>query len=85
MGKSWHDTEFYLMRDPKEVFTEGGYQEWLLNLKQLENCVFKVLSDADDLLLGSEDEQQIDVFYRLQKLLESGVLKTGSPNPEWDD
>lgn len=71
------------MRNPKEVFTEDGYLEWLLTLKQLENAVFRVLNDADDLGLGSHDDKQLSLFYQLQELLESGVLKTGScPNED---
>jgi len=65
------------MKDPKKVFTENGYLDWLLALRQLELSLFTVINSADDLHIGAQDDAQLETLYNMQRLLESGVLKTG--------
>jgi len=58
------------MRNPKEVFTEKGFRELEWHLYNLEKAIFFLTNNADDLHIGCYDEEQIDLLYKLENMLE---------------
>lgn len=69
------------MYNPKDVFTEDGYLEYRLKLKQLEESLFYFLKMADDLHLGVDDasDDALQALYNLQAILdETKVFQEGT-------
>lgn len=60
------------MYNPKDVFTEDGYLEYRLKIKQLEDSLFYFINMADDLHLGVDDasDDALQALYNLQTILE---------------
>lgn len=70
------------MRDPRKVFTKSGNREYLNHLQNLENALFFLTNNADDLHLGATEETEnftdlVDQLYQelhvSRDLLETGV------------
>lgn len=72
------------MRDPKEVYTESGYRDHIRRLENIEEQLFFILNDADDLHINDED---LEVLYAFQRLIEgdTAILKTGDGEKMDDD
>ena len=73
------------MYNPKEVLTEDGYKQLYVHLANMENALFFILNHADDLHIGALDDEQLDVLYKVQGMVEgeSPLLLTG--DGETDD
>ncbi len=71
------------MYDPKEVFTKEGLREHENHLYNLEKALSFLSNNADDLGIGSLDDEQLQVLYNMQNMLE--VYKNGDgEKPEED-
>jgi hypothetical protein len=67
-----------VMFDPKTVFTEAGYRDYLMRLALIEDALFHIVNMADDLHIGClEGDDSLDTLYKMQALLESKFLETG--------
>ena len=71
------------MYNPKEVLTESGYQKHYVNVCNIEYALFEILNNADDLHIGALDDEQLETLYKMQELIDSGLLLTG--DGETDD
>lgn len=67
------------MYNPKDVLAEDGYEDYRVHLKNIENGLFYLKNNYDDLHIGALSAEQADKFWALigaWKDLEE-VLKTG--------
>lgn len=77
------------MRDPRKILTQRGYFEYLTQLMNLENALFYLRNNADDLHIGSTEETSY--FQELCDSLESElelnrqILENGLPGYEEDE
>lgn len=67
------------MYNPKDILTEDGYEDYRMHLRNIENGLFFLENNIDDLHIGSKDGNQIDSLYQIIALWNDikGVLKTG--------
>ena len=63
-GKSYR--RIYRMRNPKEIFTDDGYEDYLYYLRAIEKGIFFITNMADDLLL---DEDIAEALYSVDNIL----------------
>ncbi len=63
------------MYDPKDVYNDYGYEDYMFHLKALEHHLFYVMNDIDDLHIGALDIKQMDTLFEFRDLLK--ILKTG--------
>ncbi len=67
------------MYDPKDILTEDGYEDYKAHLRNIENGLFYLKSNVDDLHIGAKDAKQDDDFWKLMSAWEDlkDVLKKG--------
>lgn len=66
------------MYKPQDVFTETGLREYQVHLHLIEQALFFILNNADDLHIGcKEGDNSLEVLYAMQSLLESKHLHAG--------
>lgn len=67
------------MYHPKTVFTEDGYEDYRMHLRNIKNGLFYIENHLDDLHVGALDPEQAVEWYRIHngfcKLLP--LLKNG--------
>ena len=67
------------MYNPKDIFTEGGLEEYNAHLYNIKAGLFYIQNNVDDLHIGATDSSQEDDLYticeKFEKLLP--VLKVG--------
>lgn len=57
------------MRDPRKILTKSGYRDYMMHLQNLENALFYLRNNADDLHIGATEETSY--FQELVDSLES--------------
>ncbi len=65
------------MYDPKDVCSRSGLEAHLGHIFNLKQAIFYFTNSADDLHIGALDDKPLDTLFRMQNLLDSGVLETG--------
>lgn len=67
------------MFDPKKVFSEDGYDQYRAHIKNIEEGLFYIKNNADDLHIGALDITQQDDLYTICEKFEKliPVLKKG--------
>jgi hypothetical protein len=67
------------MYNPKKILTEDGYTNLFVHVKNMENALFYILNHADDLHIGSLDDEQLEILYKLQEMItgDSPLLLNG--------
>lgn len=55
------------MYNPKDIYTEDGFFDYMMHLKNIEKGLFELINMADDLHLGI-DEKSDDAFQAVQNL-----------------
>ncbi len=64
------------MYNPKDIFTEGGLEDYNHHLYNLKEALFFLTNNADDLGIGSKDEKQTELLDEMWKAVETW-LKEG--------
>ena len=74
------------MYDPKNVFTSDGLKQHMVHLFNMEQAIFWLLNNADDLHIetSSDTLTVMDVLHAMESLLESKFLLTGDGETEED-
>lgn len=70
---------------PKDMLTDRGLEEYKFHLIMLRKGLAHLLNLADDLHIGSSDDEQITRLYEMDQALESGVYDDGDGETEDDD
>lgn len=67
------------MYNPKDILTEDGYEDYMAHLRNIENGLFYLKNNADDLHIGATDADQDDSFWSIISAWEDlyPVLKKG--------
>lgn len=61
------------MYDPKEIFTEDGYDKYKAHIRNIEEGLFYIYNHADDLHL--DDDRFHDIYHKFNDLIP--LLKKG--------
>lgn len=53
------------MKDPMEVLTVKGYEDWFADVILLRRLVSRITNNIDDLNIGEDEEDLLWKFYNL--------------------
>jgi hypothetical protein len=64
------------MYDPRKILTKEGLEDYLHNIKTIEDSLFYITNNMDDLHIGAIDSKLEEAIYKFESILP--ILKTGN-------